>query len=126
VSADEIDDIGLAASLRLATARALQEIEPQPGEEILIDGSINFAPESGATTRIKADQTVSAVSAASICAKVARDKLMIELADKYPNYHFERHVGYGTAFHAEAIHTHGYCILHRRSFKLPQKRVATV
>jgi ribonuclease HII len=66
---------------------------------------------------IDADATYPIVSAASIYAKVLRDNLMTELASQYPQYQFERHVGYGTKAHAEALKLHGVCSLHRLSFK---------
>lgn len=118
VLASEIDDIGLSAALRLATARAITEIAPMASEEIIIDGTVNFAPSYNVKTIIKADLTVPAVSAASIVAKVARDAHMAELAKKYPNYSFEKHVGYGTVLHKAAIKEFGYTPEHRRSFKI--------
>jgi ribonuclease HII len=118
VSANEIDDIGLSASLKLATTKALQEIDYQTDEELVIDGTVNFVPDLKATCMPKADNLVPAISAASIVAKVTRDQYMAELAKKYPNYGFEKHVGYGTKVHAEAIKTHGFCSEHRRSYKI--------
>lgn len=118
VLAIEIDDIGLSAALRLATARALAEIVPNTAEEIIIDGTVNFAPQYNSHTLIKADLTIPAVSAASIVAKVARDKYMCQLATVYPNYGFEKHVGYGTTLHQAAIAQYGYTPEHRRSFKI--------
>lgn len=121
VPASELDAIGLSKALRLATARALTEISPKENEAIIIDGTINFAAQyKNVQTLVRADQTVPAVSAASIVAKVARDKYMRELAEVYPDYGFDKHVGYGTRIHAEAIRRCGFCIEHRRSFKLPQ------
>jgi ribonuclease HII len=118
VSAKELDNIGLATALRLATERALTEIVPRPNEEIIIDGTINFAPEYNAATMIKADQKVPSVSAASIVAKVARDSYMQKLSLAYPAYGFDTHVGYGTSQHTKAINENGLCIEHRKSFKL--------
>ena len=117
VSAQEIDEFGLTAAVRLAYKRALAAINA-PFTDILIDGSYNFlADDPRATTLVKADATVPAVSAASIIAKVARDAFMREAAVRYPAYGFERHVGYGTALHQEALQKHGSCILHRQSFR---------
>lgn len=118
VPAAELDELGLAVSLRVAARRALIDIKPQKDEEIIIDGTINFAPEFNAKTLIKADQKIDAVSAASIIAKVARDAYMHQLSGKYSVYGFERHVGYGTKQHRTAIATNGLCIEHRRSFKI--------
>ena len=121
VEATELDSIGLAAALRLATRRALGEIKPHINEEIIIDGTINFAPEYGAMTLVKADQKVAAVSAASIVAKVTRDAHMLKLARIYPAYGFDTHVGYGTAVHRLAIDQQGMCSEHRKSFKIKDK-----
>lgn len=120
VTACELDGIGLAEALRLATERALIAIRPRPNEEIIIDGTINFAPQFGAKTLIKADQTVPAVSAASIVAKVARDAHMTTLDSTYPAYGFVAHKGYGTAAHLKAISINGLCDEHRKSFKIKQ------
>jgi len=118
VPAAELDSIGLAAALRLATKRALEMVQPTTDEDIIIDGTINFAPEYNVTTLIKADQTMPAVGAASIVAKVARDAYMYALATTYPAYGFDAHVGYGTAAHRQAIAAQGLCAEHRRSFKI--------
>lgn len=67
---------------------------------------------------VKADAAVPEVSAASILAKVTRDREMIEMAAAFPDYGFESHKGYGTAAHIDAIRRYGYCEIHRRSFRL--------
>lgn len=118
VTATELDTVGLSAALRLATKRALKAIKPIVDEEIIIDGTVNFAPEYKVITIVKADQTVPEVSAASIVAKVARDMYMHTLAQKYPNYGFDFHVGYGTKQHTDAITKYGLCQEHRTSFRL--------
>ena len=113
----ELDELGLTEAVRLAMRRALEQITVDY-DEIVIDGNINFFPDNPkAKAVIKADDTVPTVSAASIIAKVARDNFMAEIANKYPDYGFERHVGYGTAFHLERLKLHGVSQLHRRSFK---------
>ena len=90
-------------------------------DEIIIDGTINLladTPLAGQVTLLKkADLLVKEVSAASIIAKVARDRYMTELADRYPGYGFEKHVGYGTAAHQAALRDLGPCPEHRRSFR---------
>jgi len=119
VSNEEIDELGLSESLRLATIRAVEQIKT-PYHEIIIDGTVNFLrgtrKEQYVTTIKKADLLISSVSAASIVAKVARDNYMIEQGQKYPEYGFEDHVGYGTARHAEALKLYGVTPLHRVSF----------
>lgn len=121
VSADEIDDIGLSAALYLAASRALQELT-KTTEPIIVDGTISFYPLlTNVTTLIKADTVIPAVSAASIVAKVARDTRMQQLGVQYPGYGFEKHVGYGTAYHTAKLQELGASPLHRLSFKLPCK-----
>jgi ribonuclease HII len=119
----ELDEIGLTAAVRLAMRRALDQIEVEY-DEIIIDGNLNFFPDNPkAKAVIKADDSVPAVSAASIVAKVARDNYMAEITAKYPEYGFEKHVGYGTALHLERLKLHGVSDLHRLSFK-PIQRLA--
>lgn len=119
VYAEEIDQIGLSAALREATKRAVQQVKV-PYHQIIIDGTVNFLADTTkgqyVTTMKKADLLISAVSAASIIAKVARDNYMTEQAKKYKEYGFESHVGYGTAKHALAIEQNGVTPLHRLSF----------
>lgn len=123
VSAEELDYYGLSKSLKLAAERAVKPIlaAETAFDEIIIDGTVNFLSEtplkSYVTTLKKADSLVKAVSAASIIAKVARDDYMIDLAETYPQYGFETHVGYGTAKHRAALAEHGVCPEHRRSFR---------
>lgn len=112
----EIDEIGLTAAVGLAMERAVAEIT-LPYDELIIDGNYNFLPAMlGSKCIVKADDTVPAVSAASIIAKVARDAYMSNIATQYPGYAFERHVGYGTLAHQAALQALGVCDLHRRSF----------
>ncbi len=130
VTAAELDKYGLSAALKLATRRAVKPILTAKVrfDEIVIDGTVNFLQntplEDYVTTLKKADLLVKAVSAASIIAKVARDDYMIQLAEKYPAYGFETHVGYGTARHKQALLEHGICPEHRQSFR-PVKEIAT-
>jgi ribonuclease HII len=123
VSAEEIDEVGIGEALRLATRRVVKSVQGLhvPFFKIVIDGKINFlsgtALEKYVVTIPKADFLVKEVSAASIIAKVARDKYMCELASKYPQYGFEKHVGYGTAKHMKAIFKYGICPEHRKCFE---------
>jgi ribonuclease HII len=95
------------------------ELGGTEGEEIIIDGSINFLDEAHTNVKpiIKADLTVPIVSAASVFAKVKRDKYMTKLHFEMPQYGFKEHVGYGTQQHIVAIKEHGVSKHHRKSFK---------
>ena len=120
VEAREIDELGLSRALKLATRRAVEEVRA-PYHEIIIDGTVNFLAgtklEKHVTVLAKADLLVAEVSAASIVAKVARDKYMVELSERYPEYGFEKHVGYGTAKHLAALREYGATREHRESFR---------
>jgi len=116
-TAAEIDAWGLTEAIRVAMRRAFACIKA-PYERLVVDGNYNyFADLPNSEAVIAADNSVPAVSAASIIAKVARDHFMTEAARQYGGYGFERHVGYGTAQHIAALRTLGACELHRRSFK---------
>lgn len=117
VDAKRIDAIGLSAANREAMEQALGQIVV-PWDRIIIDGNYNFLSHVAHTeTMIGADGLVPSVSAASIVAKVARDAYMVDAAMQFPEYGFEKHVGYGTRFHHEQIKQHGVCELHRMSYK---------
>ncbi len=124
IPAAEVDTLGLIASLHKASRLAARQVRDSGGKfsEIIIDGTINFLSDTALSpyvqTMPKADLLIEEVSAASIIAKVARDRYMTEVAAKdYPQYGFEKHVGYGTALHKQMIVKHGVCPEHRRSFK---------
>ncbi len=113
----ELDKVGLTEAVRLAMARALADVAV-PYERIIIDGNYNFfADNPKSSCLVGADNSVPEVSAASIIAKVARDRYMAEIASLFPGYGFEKHVGYGTAAHNAALNVLGICGQHRRSFK---------
>ena len=126
VSAQELDAIGMSEALRLATRRAVEQIQAQCRQqnlafsEVIIDGKVNFlrgtALEKFAMTMPKADGLIPSVSAASIVAKVARDQFMAEQDAVYPGYGFASNAGYGVAKHRAAIERLGVTPLHRLSF----------
>lgn len=123
VSAAELDKLGLSAALRKACREAVKQVQALKPEfnEIIIDGTVNFLSDTPlgkyASVLPKADALVPEVSAASIIAKVARDNYMIKLAERFPDYGFEKHVGYGTALHRAALEKYGLCEEHRKSFR---------
>ncbi|MBR5647637.1 ribonuclease HII [Candidatus Saccharibacteria bacterium] len=123
VTAGELDSVGISEALRLAARRAVKAVQELhvPFSQIIIDGKVNFLTgtplEKYVSTAVKADDLIKEVSAASIVAKVARDKYMCDLAAKYPEYGFDKHVGYGTAAHMAAISKFGITPEHRKSFE---------
>lgn len=122
VSATELDRVGLAEALRRATRRAVEMVDSAGVcyHEIIIDGTINFLESTRkgqfVTTMKKADALVPSVSAASIIAKVVRDRYMSEQDLRYPEYGFGSNAGYGVAKHRMAIETYGVTPEHRLSF----------
>ena len=117
----DIDKYGITWSVKEAMSRALTALQDTmliDDVSIIIDGHINYLQDLPHTQAlIKADDSVSAVSAASIIAKVARDQYMAEVARLYPRYGFDRHVGYGTPAHIAALRKFGVTQIHRRSYK---------
>ena len=114
-SHEEIDEINILQATYLAMERALAQLSVQP-DLALIDG--NRAKDFGLPVRtvVKGDSLSMNIAAASILAKVTRDDLMLELAQKYPEYGFEVHKGYGTKAHYEALRAHGASSIHRMTF----------
>ena len=123
-SVEEIDELNILHATMLAMQRAVQAL-PHTPEVALIDG--NRAPDLGnihTQTIVKGDQHSVSIAAASIIAKVTRDSMMAELARAHPHYGFEKHAGYGTAQHMQALEAHGACPAHRRSFAPVRKALA--
>ncbi len=113
-----IDTYGIVPAIKNALCTALYKINPDKSHtKILLDGSL-YAPDEykNQKTIIKGDLTEPVISLASIAAKVTRDKIMYEMAKQYPEYGFDRHKGYGTVFHRDAIKKYGKCEIHRNSF----------
>jgi ribonuclease HII len=117
-SVGEIDRINILQASFLAMRRAIENLGAVSGH-VLVDGNqrISQMPETfDQTTVIKGDLRALPISCASIVAKVARDGLMIKMAETYPVYGFEKHKGYSSEFHMQAIRTHGPCVHHRSTF----------
>ena len=114
-SVEEIEESNILNAAMLAMNRAIAQLEPQP-ELALIDGNRSSAIEINSRCVIKGDAKCADIAAASILAKVTRDRYMLDMAEKYPEYHFERHKGYGTKLHYEALREYGPCEIHRPSF----------
>jgi len=120
--AETIDEIGISSCLIQGIKEIMRTL---PAEKYLFDGNTSFGIE-GLEHRVKADHDIPQVSAASILAKVTRDRFMIEMAKRFPQYSFEKHKGYGTREHVEAIKMHGYSPLHRKSFKIKSLQQPTL
>lgn len=112
----EIDDLNILQATLLAMRRAVLALPIQP-QQVLVDGL--YCPQTGIPSQaiVKGDSKVAAISAASILAKTARDELMLQLHQRYPQYGFDGHKGYPTPSHLAALREHGVCDVHRRSFR---------
>ena len=112
---EEIENINILNSAMLAMKRAVEKLGITP-DICLIDGNKTPPVSCKAQAVVKGDGKSQSIAAASILAKVARDRYMLEMADKYPQYHFEKHKGYGTKLHYQMIDEFGPCEIHRPSF----------
>ena len=114
-SVEEIDRINIFQATMLAMRRAVEALAVAP-DEVLVDGK--HCPQVSCVARaiVDGDAKVAAISAASILAKTARDAEMRALHERFPQYGFDRHKGYATAEHLEALRTYGACEVYRRSF----------
>jgi ribonuclease HII len=121
VSEKEIDEIGIQMAVLKAMTLALKSVEEMIGgkaEYLLIDGrNVELIGEYPTMKLSKGDLYHYSISAASVLAKVDRDNLMIQYAKKYPEYGFDRNMGYGTREHISALKKYGVCDIHRRSYK---------
>lgn len=114
-SVEEIDSMNILNATKLAMKRAVQNLGLSP-DHLLIDAVSLDNIDAGQTAIIKGDQKSLSIAAASILAKVTRDKMVDSYSDTYPVYGFEQHKGYGTKAHCEAILKHGPTKLHRKTF----------
>ena len=112
----EIDRINILKASLLAMSMATANLHPQP-ECLLIDGTFRIPSHLPQNPIAKGDTLSISIAAASIVAKVTRDRLMERYHEYYPQFGFSRHKGYPTRAHKEAIHRFGYCPIHRRTFR---------
>ncbi|MEA2701905.1 MAG: ribonuclease [Candidatus Parcubacteria bacterium] len=117
VGHDVIDKRGIVHAVRRGVEKGIRKLLPEPAEgKIWLDGALRAPDTYEQETVIRGDSLIPAIMLASVAAKVTRDRYMTRLAERYPLYGFERHKGYGTSAHYDALRAHGLCDLHRRSF----------
>lgn len=114
VSAKEIDELNIYQAAKKAMLQAVEQLVPKP-EYLLID-AMELPLAIPQQSLIKGDANSVSIAAASVVAKVTRDAIMKQLGEQYPQYGFEKHMGYGTEYHLQAIRTYGVTEHHRRSF----------
>lgn len=114
-SVEEIEKINILNAAMLAMKRAIEGLQIKP-DFAMIDGNKTPDIDIPSQAIVKGDAKSQSIAAASILAKVSRDRLMLEMADKYPEYAFEKHKGYGTQLHRDMILKYGACEIHRMSF----------
>ena len=115
VDADVIDEINILEASQLAMRRAVERLDPKP-DLVLVDGNIARGFPIDAVPIIGGDAKSVSIAAASIIAKVTRDRICVELDEKYPEYGFKKHKGYPTKAHREAVMQYGPSPCHRKSF----------
>lgn len=115
VEVEEIDRVNILRATLNGMQRAVEKLDPPP-QRVMIDG--NRAPRltCDVQTVIGGDRLVASISAASVLAKVYRDRLMLTMHERYPDYGFDRHKGYPTSMHLERLQVLGPCPIHRKSF----------
>jgi ribonuclease HII len=119
----QIDDMGILNASKLAMRQAVFKLDPAP-DFVLIDAVEINIPGIPQKAIIRGDALVFSIAAASIIAKVTRDRLMTSYHKKYPQYGFSQHMGYGTELHMQAIKKYGPCNIHRLTFAPFSDRVS--
>ncbi len=114
-SVEEIDTLNILNASQLAMRRCVEKLVPKP-EVVLVDGNIARDFPIIAEPVIKGDALSPSIAAASILAKVTRDRMLVELDSQYPEYNFKKHKGYPTKEHREAVIKHGPSPVHRKTF----------
>jgi ribonuclease HII len=112
----EIDSLNILQAALLSMKRAVESLDTPP-DCLLIDGKFTIDHAAPQTAVIKGDARSISIAAASIIAKVTRDRIMAQLHEQYPRYGFDRHKGYPTAAHRAALQKWGPCPVHRRTFR---------
>ena len=119
IEAKEIDETDILSARMRAMQLAMDGLERKP-DFALIDGNRDKGQSAAITTPhrclVKGDSLSASIAAASILAKVSRDRFMVKMAEQYPNYRFDQHKGYGTKLHYELLRTYGPSPIHRRTF----------
>ena len=115
VEVETIDAINILRASLLAMKKALESLEPRP-EFVLVDGNRALVTALPEKCLVKGDRRSLSIAAASVMAKVTRDRIMAAHHEAYPQYNFHRNKGYGTREHLDALEQHGPCPIHRRTF----------
>jgi ribonuclease HII len=115
-SSEDIETRGIAVVIREAIEDGLEELFADDVRKVWLDGALKAPTAYRQETVIGGDAKIPSIMLASIAAKVTRDRHMVELHEQYPLYGFDRHKGYGTKGHLEALRAHGLCAIHRSSF----------
>jgi len=125
VDAGDIDRINILQASRLSMAMAVSKLDPSP-DYLLIDGKHDIPAEQPQMPIVKGDARSISIAAASIIAKVSRDRIMRQYHKQFPQFGFDRHKGYPTKAHREAIALHGPCSIHRRTFRGVKEHLPTL
>ncbi len=121
VDPKQIDEMNILQATLFGMSKAVKQLDPKP-EFVLIDGNqVPHDLRDIARAVVGGDAYHDCISAASILAKVTRDRIMVKLSAKYPEYNFQKHKGYPTKEHIEALEKHGACEIHRKSFEPVRK-----
>lgn len=124
ISVEEVDKLNVYKASKIGMLRCLDKAKSKI--DFALSDAMPLGDKWDHEAIIKGDAKSATIAAASIIAKVTRDHIMYDLAKEYPNYHFEKHKGYVTKLHLEAIHKYGICKIHRKSFAPVQEVIKNV